>query len=100
MREISEIIAVVAVLILVIVMAVVGIYKLGKMYISLPEKPPKTEEWIGLCISDELNEEDYQRQYERADVDKFKERCQFKGVRRDIMGCYGDDHYEFLCPIN
>lgn len=98
MKDIFAVILGFGVVILVLYGIGIGAVKLIQMWRDLP--PPPTEQWIGICIDSTLSQEDYQKQYERADVEKLKERCQFRGLSRDILGCYGNDHYKFLCPIN
>jgi len=100
MKELFTAVVVVGIVILILFAAGTGVAKLIQMWRDLPEPPPATEQWIGICISSELNEEQYQKQYERADIEKLKTECQFRGLSRDILGCYGDDHYKFLCPVN
>lgn len=100
MKDFAEVITALALTVLIVVAVGLGIAKLIQLWSELPEPPPPTEKWVGVCISDELSEEEYQKQYERADVEKLKSECDFRSLSRDILGCYGDDHYQFLCPIN
>jgi len=89
---------------LVLVIAMLfGFYYIGDFIVGIIKEDKAEQEqgdWVGSCISSSLNEFEYQRQYERAEIEKLKETCEFKGIRRDIVGCYGDDFYKFYCLKN
>ena len=76
-----------------------GIYSVSNLsyivisdWMNQPAQP--IPNYVGVCISDEG---DYKMQYDLKGIEKLKETCEYLGTHRDIIGCYGDDFYQFQC---
>lgn len=98
MKEFLAIIVGIGIVCLIGIAMGIGTVKLIQMWENISAKLETTEKWIGICISSDLTEEQYQNQYERGDIERLKQECEFRGLSKDILGCYGDDHYQFRCP--